>query len=752
MKIHKKQLLLIEDDEIDQMAFVRFANKKDFHYNFDISASVKDAKKILETKKYDIIVSDFFLGDGNAFDILKDLKDTPMVITTGVGDEGVAVKAMKLGAYDYLIKDINGQYLNMLPITVNNAVMRFRAEQELKEYHENLEVLIDERTAELKQEIAERIKAEETIRSSEERLKILFESAPDAYYLSDKKGNFLDGNKAAEELIGYKKEKLIGTTIFNLGLVSNNQFSKITKSIANSLLGKKSGPEEFILKHKDGHKISVEISTFPVKIKNKMVVLGIARDLTKRKEAEKEIKESENRFQAFMNYMPAGIFIKNADGNYLFSNKFNNDRFNINNIIGKSVYDFLPKEIADGFTIEDRKVLNGKNLITEGSVVDKYGKLFYYKNYIFTIEQPEGKKLIGGISFDVTKEKIAEKELLKLSAAVKQSPSVIAITDLKGRLEYVNPKFTEITGYTFDEAKGENPRILNAGEQSNEIYKDLWTTISAGKEWHGEFLNKKKNGKLFWESASISAIFNNQGEIINYLKVAEDITVRKQAEEKLKKSKEQLRGLTKYMDAKFEEEKKRIGKEIHDGIGQLLTGLKMDLQWIINKWPKESEQLNNKFTSMKNIIDIGVKEVQKLSIQLRPEMLDKLGLLETIKSEVKKFEERTGINCEVQFKPDIFEVEYDRSTTLYRILMEVLTNIYRYAKASKVDIKFEMNNDGYLFTVNDNGVGITENQINDKSSFGLMTITERVNKWNGTFTISGEHKKGTKVEITIPFD
>ena len=131
--------------------------------------------------------------------------------------------------------------------------------------------------------------------------------------------------------------------------------------------------------------------------------------------------------------------------------------------------------------------------------------------------------------------KWAEEQIRKLSTAVQQSPSVIAITDLKGNLEYVNPKFTELTGYASEEAIGENPRILKSGELPDEIYKDLWDTISSGKEWHGEFHNKKKNGEFFWEAASISPIFNKQGKITNYIKVAENITERKQAEEALKK-------------------------------------------------------------------------------------------------------------------------------------------------------------------------------------------------------------------------
>lgn len=138
---------------------------------------------------------------------------------------------------------------------------------------------------------------------------------------------------------------------------------------------------------------------------------------------------------------------------------------------------------------------------------------------------------------------LAEEELIKLSTAVTQSPSVIKITDLSGNLEYVNPKFTDLTGYTSEEVIGKNSRILKSGKQSREVYKELWENITSGKAWHGEFQNKKKNGELYWISVAISPISDKQGKIINYLEVATDITEKKQTEELLRENEEQYRAV-----------------------------------------------------------------------------------------------------------------------------------------------------------------------------------------------------------------
>lgn len=124
-----------------------------------------------------------------------------------------------------------------------------------------------------------------------------------------------------------------------------------------------------------------------------------------------------------------------------------------------------------------------------------------------------------------------EVELGKLFTIVEQSPSVIAITNIEGNLEYVNPKFIELTGYSSTEVQGRNPRILKSNEHTDGIYKELWNTISTGKDWRGEFRNRKKNGEYYWEAASISPIFDKQGKITNYIKVAEDITERKRSEQ-----------------------------------------------------------------------------------------------------------------------------------------------------------------------------------------------------------------------------
>jgi two-component system, cell cycle sensor histidine kinase and response regulator CckA len=172
-----------------------------------------------------------------------------------------------------------------------------------------------------------------------------------------------------------------------------------------------------------------------------------------------------------------------------------------------------------------------------------HGRIVTYSRWTLVCT-PDGERVSRLIiTRDITDRKRMEEEARKLSRAVEQSPVSVIITDTKGNIEYVNPRFTEITGYTTEEVLGKNPRILKSGITPREEYERLWRIISSGKEWHGEFQNKKKNGSLYWESASISPVFGDNGAITHYLAVKEDITERKRTEDALRESEERYRTL-----------------------------------------------------------------------------------------------------------------------------------------------------------------------------------------------------------------
>ena len=204
------------------------------------------------------------------------------------------------------------------------------------------------------------------------------------------------------------------------------------------------------------------------------------------------------------------------------------------------------RDQAELYRADDRQVIESgcpKLLIEEPQTTPEGNTITLLSSKI-PLRGSDGKiSGVLGMYMDITERKRAEEKIQQLSRAVEQNPASIVITDPAGNIEYVNPKFVELTGYTLAEVLGKNPRVLKSGDKSPEAYRELWQTITAGKEWRGEFHNKKKNGELYWESASISPIRDPAGRITHYVAVKEDITERKQAEEALRRSETKFRTL-----------------------------------------------------------------------------------------------------------------------------------------------------------------------------------------------------------------
>ncbi|MBN1840742.1 MAG: response regulator [Deltaproteobacteria bacterium] len=225
---------------------------------------------------------------------------------------------------------------------------------------------------------------------------------------------------------------------------------------------------------------------------------------------------------------------------------------------------------------------------------------------------------------------------------------------------------------------------------------------------------------------------------------------RKEAEEELRKSREELRNLSAYLQSATEQERTSIAREIHDDLGQALTALKMDLSWLGKRLPGDQKSLIDKTESMSKLIDATIQTVQRLSARLRPGLLDDLGLTAAIEWQVKEFENRTGTKCELTRSRDDFPQDRDLCTAVFRIFQETLTNVARHANATNVKITLKEELDKLVLEVTDNGKGITENQISDPKSFGLIGIRERARFFNGEVKISGMQDKGSTVRVSIP--
>lgn len=227
-----------------------------------------------------------------------------------------------------------------------------------------------------------------------------------------------------------------------------------------------------------------------------------------------------------------------------------------------------------------------------------------------------------------------------------------------------------------------------------------------------------------------------------------NVLIRRRYEEELARSRDRLKDLAAHIQDRIENERASIAREVHDELGQLLTALKFDISWLKNKVPQEYPALVDKSRIMGDIIDEAVRCVQRITAELRPVLLDDLGLAAAIEWLAREFSERTGITTHLGL--DEVQAEGAMAITLFRITQEALTNVGRHSFATELDISLKHVSGGVRLSISDNGIGINEEQLSDPKSYGLMGIQERAGFLDGTATISGSKGAGTRIEVFIP--
>lgn len=373
-------------------------------------------------------------------------------------------------------------------------------------------------------------------------------------------GIAFDCNKAFEQMFGYKKNELLGENVISILFPKKHQeliYQKSKKAFST--------PYEIEAIKKNGEVFPVEIEAKNVAYKNGKQRVAAIRDITQKKAVEKKLNESNTQFTTLIESAGDALYIADLKGNILNVNNKSSEQTQYSkeellkmNVTELDVETLKLKDLQqfwENLPLEDLITVETKHKRKNGSVFNVELRTRHTKL--------NGKSIIIGLVRDITQRKNREAENLKLSTAVEQSENVILITNLNAEIEYVNPKFTELTGYSTSEVIGKNPSILNSNNQPKEYYKKMWETISTGNIWKGEFENKTKNGTHFWENVTITPIKNKIGEIVNYLAIKEDITERKKAESNLKNAYKIIKDKEDYL--------RQILKTANEGF------------WIINK-------------------------------------------------------------------------------------------------------------------------------------------------------------------------
>jgi len=318
-----------------------------------------------------------------------------------------------------------------------------------------------------------------------------------------------------------------------------------------------------------------------------------------------------------------------------------------------------------------------------------------------------------------------------------------------GVITYVNDRLCDLIGYSREELV-DRPIAGFLAKESQAMLPERTERIKRGDIETFDMLWVRRDGQEVYTVVSPKPVVDDKGQFKGCFAVIHDITERKRAEDELKRSYEQVRNLSAHLQSVRETERTNIAREIHDELGQALTALKMDLSWTGGKLRRDQKALHGKIQSMLTLVDKTIKTVKRISSELRPGVLDDLGLTAAIEWQARQFRKRTGIPCDVAVHPPTINPDKEHSTALFRIFQEALTNVARHAGATKVLAQIEENDGEIILTVADNGKGITRRQIASSKSFGIMGIRERVNYFGGEVKIAGSPKKGTALQVTIP--
>ena len=372
------------------------------------------------------------------------------------------------------------------------------------------------------------------------------------------------------------------------------------------------------------------------------------------------------------------------------------------------------------------------------------------------LENQNQRNLLFLIIRDITEEKQTEFKLVKSEeryrSVFNQANDAMFVCNLNyaktlSNFVEVNEVACKTLEYTKKEFASQNPALVIFNNYEGEIVKIIDKIWLEGHAIFDAIQITKTGKKIPAEISSHLIEFNDKPAV---LFISRDISQREEAEKKIKDTSERLRNLALHLQNIREEERTLIAREIHDELGQMLTFLKIQISLIGKKLSDSQQILKDKIDSSLKLIDDSIDSIQKISEKLRPNILDELGISPAIDWQAKEFSERTGIECLCTLPKEEPLLDKEKSTAVFRIFQEALTNVARHANADKVFISLKEYKNDLILEIKDNGKGITANQINDPRSLGILGMKERAMLFGGTVIIKSSMSSGTLVLVEIP--
>ena len=525
-------------------------------------------------------------------------------------------------------------------------------------------------------------------------------------------------------------------------------------------------------------------------------LLARVQSMVRIKEAEEALRASETRYRRLFETAQGGILIVNEETGQIDDvNPFLTDMLGYSHgeVTGKKLWEIG----AFKNTEESKAVLaelqqKGYVRYEDLPLITKDGREIDVE-FVSNVYIVDHHKVIQCNIRDITMRRRAEKELRRsqklFHTIARVSPVGLFLADSEGQYVYINEYWSEITGLSTDDARGGGWVKALCPPDKERVLDQWYLAVQGDLPFESEFRFQQQSGIVRWVIGKAIAERGVEGERLGYVGTITDITERKRIEQELqrahdeleervgerttqlvasnealkqeiakrtiigkelKESQERLRNLTKYLRKIREQERAFLSRELHDELGQVLTGMKMDIRWIERRLPEGSTLIEERLGSVLLLIDSAILSVQRLSMSLRPPALNDFGLYETIEMVLADFEKRTNITCAFTPKSHRAALNGEISTEVFRIFQEALTNIARHADAKNVTILLQNTGDKLILEVMDDGKGITEKEILDRKSIGLTGMRERAYALEGTLEIKGAQGKGTTVTLSVP--
>ncbi len=699
-----KKILVVDDNETIVVSITKVLEKEG--YKTDYALDGMSAVKKALYNNYNLILLDITLPDIDGFQVCTELNKnhstryTPIIFISNLDDDTIYNKGFELGVMDYLKKPIPSAELLF---RIRNYLRLGETENKLRQSELLFRSIVNDQA-----EFVVRYKPDGTI---------TFVNMAFCIYMKKRTRDLLGSNFF--DLLNIKPDSEMQTRITGSG------FPVQTDTIQVTMPGDEQVWQQWIQR------------SIIDRLSHKMVIQSIGRDITEKKKAEDNMRRWEHIFTnaAF------GILVTSSES--LHFEQMNKayasmHGYTIEELSGKKISKVFSKGSDKLISDIIEKVKKQGFYSYQSQHVRKNGEEFPASTDLSLMKDEEGKIMLLAIVQDITKSKQSEKELLKLSTAMKQSRSAIIITDIKGITEYVNPYFEELTGYTPEEVIGKDSVMFFYGQSDPKFAEKVQATVSSGNIWQGEIVNRKRNNEMFTLHAIITPVKDENNNVVNYIGIGQDITQQKEID----------RQILQTIISTEEKERSRFAQDLHDDLGPLLSTAKLYIRSFETATDEKNKQIAVKM-SMK-AIDEAIMSIKEIANNISPHVLRNFGLISGIQSFISKINETNTIK--ISFRAGT-QARFDVNTesSLFRIVAELVNNTLKHANATRVSIEFSLEEENLTLLYSDDGVGFNlEKALGKKLSRGITNILNRVKSLGGEVSFNDKPHKGFIARIKIP--